>query len=93
MRGAGPVVAVAIAVLAGDAILLEDILWALGAEAGAVLRQVAVILAGPAEHTGNLHLHRKGDVGTAPMLSQPQIHAGSTLVFKTSPGTLHLQTR
>lgn len=78
MRGAGPVVAVAIAILAGDAVLLEYVLWALSAEASAVLSQVTVVLAGPAECTGSLHLHRKGDAGTASMLSHPQIHAGTT---------------
>lgn len=79
--------------MAGDAILLEDILWALSAEASAVLGQVAVILAGPAEHTSSLHLHRKGDVGTALMLSHPQVHTGTTaLVFDTSPSTPQIQT-
>lgn len=59
MCGAGPVVAVAIATLAGDAVFLEDILRALGAEASAVLWKVTVILAGPAHCAGSLHLCRK----------------------------------
>lgn len=57
VRRAGPVVAVALAVLAGDAVLLEHVLRALGAEPAAVLGEVAVVLAGPAEHTCSLHLH------------------------------------
>lgn len=93
VRGASPIVAVAIAVLAGDAILLENILRALGTEASAVFGQVAVILAGPAEHTSSFHLHRKGDVSTASMLLHPQIHRSSTLVFKTPPSTQQIQTR
>lgn len=66
MRGTGPIVAVAAATLAGDAVLLEDVLWTLGAEASAVLGKVAVIFAGPAQNTSSLHLHRKWDCHLPP---------------------------
>lgn len=66
VRGAGPVVAVATATLAGDAVLLEDILWTLGAEAGAALGKVAVIFAGPTQNASSLHLHGKWECHLPP---------------------------